>query len=416
MNLILNMTAIFVAFHYSVIRMQIDLSFSNHNVRSFLGTKNNYNREEMKNIVLPIVFALGFSLSGCSSTTSEPSLQGASVLTNLPNKQDGFEELIYALAKQSPYQPVNLQSGIVRLALPSVSNFGDVLFNDDALLVELLARSCSNGQVHALRDMGERYQLYKLFKDETIKASSLGVDIDKYNPPIRLWSPLGNMINGSYKVDPSEGHDSRVKSAYYDSKVAYICVSDQGEFEGLLSFNNGWFSEKIRDFDNAIALLPTVSFYNKASLEAHIQKTFAPKWETDHKWYKESIKEKKAKEAKEKAFKLAQEKHLANYNLEGQKAWNERANLQNGLAQIGQKVCTKEDNKFGFIEVVSDKAVKVMWTKQVTNQSEGFFFGNIPSYSMSKSKEGLFDFQYRDLNELVWLDWEQIGSCPDFYF
>jgi hypothetical protein len=81
------------------------------------------------------------------------------------------------------------------------------------------------------------------------------------------------------------------------------------------------------------------------------------------------------------------------------------ANRVSNNYTLGKEVCTY-NNKFGYVEQIANNRVKVLWSGQVTDKINGWFFGN-----RSLDSDRSSTFKYSHIDKVTWENKEKISYC-----
>ena len=386
MNLILNMTAIFVAFYYSVIRMQIDLSFSNHNVKSFLGTKNNYNREEMKNIILTLTLGSTLLLTGCVTTTpAKTKVEAQEMATELAQNHDGLEALISSGVKinfrRFQYSPVVLFESVFGDFNVSKQaykkGYGDLLNLD---LGSLPNTTCGDANSSTI-DHSTKCRITKTTYDNAVTFMGTKRAYDNSKDSLdKIYSEL-NKIDAFLKPMSVEERQFWGAAFVDEMKGRFTDVEFIIALQRYSSAPNEKYAEMLA--------------YGKAQFEKEkAERLLEQKMKLAY--------EKQQKEARDLIKKQDEEKRveLQEYNSTQRVTWSLRHSASYSPGDI---VCTA-DNEFGYVENSNSKNTKVLIKGVAHSKPNMFFFGNFDQNVGTSFRTVVYE-------EMKWFSKSDIASC-----
>ena len=187
-----------------------------------------------------------------------------------------------------------------------------------------------------------------------------------------------------------------------------ICLGEDNKYSGMVFKQDTFKGRKVQggyidNFSHKIYYLDDSTFRNSGLYIGTLE---------ERRIAKENEAKRKADElaferAKRNEFYYSQIEQHQSINSNNHKRWNERAHKVN---EKGIKICSY-DNKYGFVEDLSDNNLKVLWVSEIINVEDGFFFGEMRFNSMSQSKLGVYTYKYLELNRQEWVARNDVGVC-----
>lgn len=168
---------------------------------------------------------------------------------------------------------------------------------------------------------------------------------------------------------------------------------------GYLGQKDRLYEGHLGDYSSSLPFKNLMSAINFKSWD----KTKYDKYLSDMKAKAES--EERERIARQKFSRKQKENHKL-LNQLNKLAWSNKGSS----LLVGDKVCTF-DNKMGYVEGVANNKLKILWAAKLTNQAEGFFFGNMSYSNMDSNKLEQYNYKYQTLNRYSWLSLSEVGAC-----
>lgn len=116
----------------------------------------------------------------------------------------------------------------------------------------------------------------------------------------------------------------------------------------------------------------------------------------------------KAERLKRQEFLNKQRASWNRFNQLGEAMWETRNILSH---KRGDEICSYKGNKSGFVEDISGSKIKVLWKAHISNQPDGFYFGNMAYSNMSKDTVERTEYMVTSMEEITWVEVDTVASC-----